>query len=142
MVDEIDDPRDPATLDDETVVQVYFEQAKEEYLAVDTIKIPAPVSSGDLKILFTLVASTVHISPASAALLDAWSNEEDIGKPMAVADMRVGWLLSVQTLDEPTRSGLPHDLLEILGFACTKGCRNLILDRDGPEIDGLARHDW
>jgi len=140
--DEIDDPQGPATLDDETVVQVYFEQAQEEYLAVDTIEIPAPVSSGDLEIGFTLVASTVHISPASAALLDAWSTQEDIRKPKAVADLGAGWLLSVRALNEQTRSGLPHDLLEILGFACTKGCRYLILDRDGPEIDGLSRHDW
>ncbi|HEX7856962.1 MAG TPA: hypothetical protein VF503_25050 [Sphingobium sp.] len=140
---QINDADDPESLDDDAVVRRYFEKEHEEYLMVDTIELPAPEPDDrTLEIALTLVLNTVHIAPSTALLLDQWAEAEPDSQPISVADTGVGWFLPSLALGAEAADLVPADPLAVIAFARSKGCRLLLLDRDGPEIEGLGRHAW
>jgi hypothetical protein len=141
--DEIDDSRDPAALDDETIVRAYFGARDDEYLSVDTIAVPGPSGEPDsLDIGMTLVASTCHIASTTALLLDDWVSHDPGLAPVQVTNSGLGWFFPSLHLDEAGRNQVPPDLAAVMDFASARGCSFILLDRDGSHVEGLDHHDW
>ena len=89
-----------------------------------------------------LVVSTTHISQKTAMWL---SNGEYSG---ALFDKRdedlFGWFIGIN-LDEPDTyldTNIPEDLRAIFEKAAEEECWWICLDREGFEIDGLAKYQW
>lgn len=141
---EINDPRDPETLPDEGVISDYFENHDREYLSTERISIPntGEKQQSGLRIRHYLVISNSHIRPATADLLDQWAHLLPEHRPVGVAETGYGWFVLTDPLDESDLEMIPDELAAAISFARGQGCRYLLLDRDGDEIDGLDLFDW
>lgn len=72
---DIDDGRDPATLDDDTIADIYFGDHSSEYLRIDRVRIDPPLADmqpSNLETGYYCVLTTAHLSTATASLLDEW----------------------------------------------------------------------
>ncbi|WP_422247104.1 hypothetical protein [Sphingobium sp.] len=141
---EIRDDRNPATLGDEEICSIYFEQHSDEYLWTErmTIEGPGPASSPPLRIGRHLVISTSHIAPSTADLLDQWAPLLPEARPLGVSETGYGWFVLTDPLDAEEMDMVPHELREAIDFARREGCRWLHLDRDAAWIDGLETFEW
>lgn len=141
---EIRDKRDPATFDDEQLVQIYFERHEDEYLWTERIAVegvlPEPVTP--LRIRRHMVISTSHIRPSTASLLDQWAPMLPDGRPLCVAETGYGWFVLADPIDEALLDMVPIELRSVIDFARLHGCRWLLLDRDADCTDGLETFDW
>lgn len=142
---EIDDQRDPATLDDETVADVYFDDHASEYLTTDRVSIEPPTIESSLPEIETgcyCVLTTSHLSTATASSLDEWCSSAATDRPINVASTIYGWFVSARDVDEPTRSRLPDDLLAAMKFARERGFDHILFDCDADSVEALPHHDW
>lgn len=141
---EIRDKRDPATLDDEKVAEIYFERHEDEYLWTERIAVaaavPEPVSA--LRIRRDLVISTSHIRPSTADLLDQWAPMLPEARPLGVAEAGYGWFVLTDPLDGEALEMVPPELRAVIDLARAQGCRWLLLDRDADCAEGLETFDW
>ncbi|MEE9383193.1 MAG: hypothetical protein V3V08_07250 [Nannocystaceae bacterium] len=91
----------------------------------------------DLEISKVLTISTGHITRRTAELMDA----KEINLPVHYQWGEYGWIFWTgrehYEFDET-----PDDLLLCIMFAKDKGCRYLLLDRDGEGIDELPFYEW
>lgn len=141
---EIRDKRDPATLDDEQLAQIYFERHEDEYLRTERISVAAagPEAVSPLRIRRHLVISTNHIRPSTADLLDHWALMLPEARPLGVAEAGYGWFALADPLDGEELEMVPPELRAAIDFARAQGCRWLLLDRDADCVDGLETFDW
>lgn len=140
---EINDSRDPATLDDETVTRDYFNGHPEDRLQSAKLRVDPEtgIDREELEFGNYLALSTSHVSGATADLLEEWSVMDPEWQPIEVASTRYGWF--VPTLPEQCRDpALPADLVQALAFTRDEGCTYLLLDRDAATTERLPIFDW
>lgn len=142
---DIDDGRDPATLDDETIADIYFDDHPSEYLRTDRVRIDPPLTDmqpSNLETGHYCVLTTAHLSTATANSLDEWSTAETSERPINVASTVYGWFVPAREVDELTRSKLPADLLAAMNFARAHGFDHILFDCDAGSVEALPKHDW
>lgn len=142
---DIDDRRDPATLDDETIADIYFDDHPSEYLRTDRVRINPPLADMKTSSLETghyCVLTTAHLSTATANSLDEWSTAETSERPINVASTVYGWFVPAREVDELTQAKLPTDLLAAMNFARAHGFDHILFDCDAGSVEALPKHDW
>ena len=87
------------------------------------------------------VLATTHLSIATAALLDSWTNGHAHEAPIIVARNARGWFVATRQADAAREFSLPNDLLEAIRLARSRGIGLLHFDCDGPVIEELPVHD-
>jgi hypothetical protein len=142
---DIDDGRDPATLDDDTIADIYFGDHSSEYLRIDRVRIDPPLADmqpSNLETGYYCVLTTAHLSTATASLLDEWCSAETSARPLNVASTVYGWFVPAREVDEPTQAKLPADLLAAINFARAHGFDHIQFDCDADSVEALPKHDW
>lgn len=141
---ETKDSRDPSVLPDEEVARDYFDSREGEFLSTDRVSIPDHPGAAypALRIRHYLVASNSHIRPATADLLDQWARLLPEQRPIGAAETGYGWFVLTDPLSESDLEMIPEELAAAISLARARGCRYLLLDRDGDQIDGLELFDW
>lgn len=142
---DIDDFRDPATLDDETVASAYFDDHPSEHLAADRVRIDPPaidLSANEVEAGRYCVLTTAHVSTATASSLDEWCSSAATDRPINVASTVYGWFVPVREVDEPTQARLPADLLAAMKFARERGFDHILFDCDADGVEDLPQHNW
>lgn len=84
----------------------------------------------------SFVVSTIHISVATAGLIDEL--EHLVVYPKA----EYGWWILAHPNMVPEQGKLPDDLWLLIQEAQELGCDWLMLDRDGSTYDDLPQYDW
>ncbi|MGN7931783.1 hypothetical protein [Sphingopyxis sp. 22461] len=142
---EIDDRRDPAQLDDETVADRYFDDHPSEYLVTDRVRIepihmvrPLP----DVEAGRYCVLSTAHLSTATATLLTKWCADAGPDRPINVASTLYGWFVPTRENDEATGALLPADLSKAMQYGRSGGFDHILFDCDASGVDSLPAFDW
>ncbi|WP_298673135.1 hypothetical protein [uncultured Sphingomonas sp.] len=141
---EINDPRDPATLDDATATRDYFNRHPEVRLQSRKLRVD-PVTGIDREELeygVYVVLSNSHITEATACLLDEWAQTDPMQRPLSVADNHYGWFVSANPVAPADQDKLPADLAAALTFARDQGCTYLLLDRDAGTTGHLPESEW
>ncbi|UXC92939.1 MULTISPECIES: hypothetical protein [Sphingobium] len=87
------------------------------------------------------VLATTHLSIATAALLDSWTNGHAHEAPIIVARNARGWFVATPQADPAREFSLPNDLLEAIRLARSRGIGLLHFDCDGPVLAELPVHD-
>lgn len=89
-----------------------------------------------------LVLSTAHISKATADWLDSRDPKTDW--PFCGGHYgEYGWTFYCHESNVGDDDHhIPDDLFALMVFARGRGCDNLLLDRDGEEVEGLPTFDW
>ncbi len=92
--------------------------------------------AGGLDISRILMASTAHISPGTAELLDEGDAGDLISYPKdgGYFILAVGW--------EDYGDGTPSDLMDCAKFAAEHGCDWLCLDGEAGTVPGLPIYEW
>ncbi|AMK23239.1 MULTISPECIES: DUF5983 family protein [Sphingomonadaceae] len=141
---EIDDKRDPADLDDDAVASTYFDRHHGECLETDMISIPAPEALVTMPVRSDryVTLSNHHIQPSTGDLLDEWARLPPEDRPLGVAETGYGWFVLTDPIHQDSVEEVPVELTAVLSFARDQGCRYLLLDRDGDEVNGLNHFDW
>lgn len=142
---DIDDRRDPATLDDETIADTYFEDHPSENLKTDRVHIDSPradLQTPSLETGHYCVLTTAHLSTATAAILDKWCAAATSDRPINVASTIYGWFVPAREVDDPTQAKLPADLLAAMKFARAHGFDHILFDCDASSVEALPKHDW
>lgn len=142
---DIDDRRDPATLNDDEIANIYFDDHPSEYLRTDRVRIDPPLADRQPSSLETghyCVLTTAHLSTATANSLDEWSTAEASERPINVASTVYGWFVPSRAVDELTQSKLPADLLAAMNFARAHGFDHILFDCDAGSVEALPKHDW
>lgn len=137
--DRTGDPRDPATLDDDDIVDTYFSGDISEYFATGTASIAADevaVEQGRYCVL-----STAHVSHATSEWLERWSVGPPPPAPLPVATTFHGWFVSTREPEVPTEP-VPADLRTAMRFARRRGFDHILFDSDAASVEGLDVHDW
>ncbi|BAK66611.1 hypothetical protein SLG_19360 [Sphingobium sp. SYK-6] len=144
---ETGDERDPATLDNETVIAVYFDGHPSDGCARDQLQVvPPPVQASvapeSVETGRYCVLSTAHLTVQTAGLLDGWASWPPTERPIDIAASVYGWFVPTRLLDEARQAQLPDDLLRLMAFGRSRGFQFLLLDCDGDSSDDLPVHDW
>jgi hypothetical protein len=144
---ETGDDRNPATLDDETVIAVYFDGHPSDGCAKDQLRVvpsllQANVTAELLETGRYCVLSTAHLTVQTAGLLDGWASWPPTDRPIDIAASVYGWFVPTRSLDEARQTQLPADLLHLMAFGRGRGFQFLLLDCDADTIDDLSVHDW
>lgn len=141
---EIDDARDPATLDDESVASVYFDGRDDEHLATDRIELSSssPASGYLVKTGWYCVLGTAHLSTSTADLLDQWCSERATDRPLNIASSIYGWFVPTRQIDSVTQAALPEDLIAAMCFGRERGFDHILFDCDAGTTDELPIHNW
>jgi hypothetical protein len=141
---EIGDARDPATLDDEAVAGVYFDNHENEHLSSDRIELGAspPAAGYLLETGWYCVLATAHLSTSTADLLDHWCSKEATDRPLNIASSIYGWFVPTRQIDPARQSQLPDDLLAAICFGRDRGFDHILFDCDAGTADGLPVHSW
>lgn len=137
--DRTGDPRDPATLGDDEIVDTYFSGDISEYFATGT----ATISTDYLSIEQGryCVLSTAHVSHATSEWLERWSVGPPPPAPLPVATTFYGWFVSTREPEVPAEP-IPADLRAAMRFGRQRGFTYLLFDSDAAQVDGLDVHDW
>jgi len=91
-----------------------------------------------------LVLSTAHITQHTNDLFQMMTDDVPL---FFTKDTRgdpgdnAGWIIPIVG-DEPFPHTCPADLLAIRELAESAGCTWIMLDRDGPVVDGLPSYEW
>lgn len=86
-----------------------------------------------------LCLSTAHVSRETA---DDFENPVGMGTlPIFYEKREYGWFVVVSK-DVETDKDYPADIVEVLAYARARGCTWIMLDQDGPVIDGLRTWEW
>ena len=88
-----------------------------------------------------LTLSTVHITCATAELLDAEAIRNKMPGLVVYRKEDYGWFVYFPALEEEDRAHIPADLLDCIDLAVANHCEVLCLDGDGPICD-LPEYDW
>ncbi|CAM5396674.1 hypothetical protein ACFSUK_18535 [Sphingobium scionense] len=144
---ETGDERDPATLDDETVIAVYFDGHPSDGCAKDQLQVVPPglkatSTSEPVEMGRYCVLSTAHLTVQTAGLLDGWASWPPTERPIDIAASVYGWFVPTRSLEEARQAQLPADLLRLMAFGRSRGFQFLLLDCDGDRSDDLPVHDW
>ncbi|CAM4193865.1 hypothetical protein NOLU111490_12275 [Novosphingobium lubricantis] len=141
---EINDPRDPALLDSQTLVRDYFDRHQEDQLT-SRIELIDPDFDDDANGLETgnyLALSSSHISWQTTVKIDKWLTLDPSDRPVSVADTHYGWFICALRSSFGDYLEIPDDLFHALTFARDQGCTYLLLDRDAPATDRLPCFEW
>ena len=87
--------------------------------------------------------STAHISEESAALMDSDGASLDGTMPVHYRKGLYGYLVYVN--DDPhsnEEQDYSYDVRAVLDYARARGCGWVMLDQDGPVVDGLKTWEW
>ncbi len=144
---ETGDERDPATLDNETVIALYFDGHPSDGCAKDQLQVGPPrlrlsVSSESMETGRYCVLSTAHLTVQTAGLLDGWASWPPTERPIDIAASVYGWFVPTRSLEEARQAQLPADLLRLMAFGRSRGFQFLLLDCDGDRSADLPVHDW
>lgn len=106
---------------------------------------PEPTRTGaKLEIQLTLVASIAHITEQDVEKL----NVDAEGEEFVLYPKGAGFLLGLlpgdldRMVTRFTEEGYSAAFVSLIRFGVQHNCGWLILDPDGPEIDGLPKFDW
>lgn len=94
-----------------------------------------------LEVRRVVVISTSHVSRATATMLDQTPPPEWPCVGGNYADY--GWFIYAH--DDNCGAGdqrIPDDLFDVMTWARAKGFANILLDRDGDEVDDLKTFEW
>lgn len=142
---EINDPRDPDSLDDETVATVYFDRHPDEHLETNRISV-APsatvLAAERVETGWYCVLGTAHLSTSTADLLDQWCSEEARDRPINIAGSVYGWFVPARRPDPVTEAKLPNDLLAAMNFARERGFDHILFDCDADTSETLPVRSW
>lgn len=85
--------------------------------------------------------STAHVCGDTAKHLeDEWPS---VRMPVHYQKGEYGWFVHVSTdYTEEELSMFPDDIQAILAYARARGCGWIMLDIDGPVVDGLKTWEW
>jgi hypothetical protein len=85
--------------------------------------------------------STSHVCGDTAL---KFQNANKIGSMPVFYDKReYGWFVHVSTDSEPDElAQYPEDVQGVLAYARTRGCGWVMLDSDGPVVEGLPTWEW
>lgn len=85
-----------------------------------------------------LVLCTGHVTEATADYLNKTPCEDwpFVGGPYA----DYGWFIYAH--EENTDGRIPADLFNVMAFARTNGCTNVLFDCDSDEVEGLPFYEW
>lgn len=142
---EINNPRDPDTLDDDTVASAYFGRRSDEYLETDRIEVAPTLTALAAELVETgwyCVLGTAHLSNATADLLDQWCSENAPNRPVNIASSIYGWFVPTRKVDPVTQGELPEDLLAAMNFARERGFDHILFDCDAGTVETLPVHSW
>lgn len=134
-------PRDHA--DPAACLRICFDP-RDDIPGVELVKITAAAQDDpqSLDIETCLVLTTGHITQETAQKLDDWGSRGRLDVPLTIGKTPYGWFIPVSCADPDTLGGLPADLLAVMRFTLTRGCDHLLLDCDGPAVDGLDSYEW
>src|SRR3546814_5000361 len=120
---EINDPRDPALLNAETVVRDYFNRHPEDQFAcrMELIDPDFGDDANDMEIGNYLALSSSHISWRTTLKLDEWLTLDPSDRPVSVADTHHGWFICAQQSSFGDHLEIPDDLFHALTFARDQG---------------------
>ncbi|MGE4410432.1 MAG: hypothetical protein AB7D33_07675 [Sphingobium sp.] len=141
---EINDSRDPGTLDDAMVIRDYFNRHPEDELTsrMEWIDPDLGYDPERLEIGNYVALSSSHMSWPTTEKIDEWMKFDPCDRPVSIADTHYGWLISTDPSSFGDTSEIPADLVGVLAFARELGCNYLILDRDASTTDRLAGYEW
>lgn len=142
---DIEDRRDPATLDDEKIADIYFGDHPSEHFTTDRVHIDPPradMQTSGLETGHYCVLTTAHLSTATASSLDEWCAAATSDRPINVASTVYGWFVPARELDELTQAKLPADLLAAMKFARAQGFDHILFDCDAGSVEALPKHGW
>ncbi|MBW2648415.1 MAG: hypothetical protein JRC53_01135 [Deltaproteobacteria bacterium] len=102
----------------------------------------------ELEVNRELVVSTGHITSEENDLLSIACNDDRFG--ILIDEYEEGYRIWTGTPNEhidnfPTEDGKPNGLANVkllVILARATDCKWLVLDRDGPTIDGFKQFDW
>lgn len=137
--DRTNDARDPATLSDDAVADVYFSGDIAEYFAIGTARVTTdevPIEQGRYCVL-----STAHLSHATSEWLERWSIGPPPPAPIPIASTFYGWFVATREPDVPTEQ-IPDDLRAAMCFAREHGFGQILFDCDASVVEGLDVHNW
>lgn len=92
-----------------------------------------------------LVLSTAHITEAMAGYLEQGTGPDDL---VAFEKSDHGWFVVVSDADFPVDNEdddwniAVHEFNGLLTYARARGCTWIMLDQDGPVVDGLKTWEW
>lgn len=141
---EINDSRDPGTLDDAMVIRDYFNFDPEDQLTsrMEWIDPDLGYEPERLEIGNYVALSSSHISWPTTEKIDEWMKVDADERPVSIADTHYGWLVATDPSSFSDYRELPDDLVNALTFARGLGCNYLILDRDAYTTDRLPCYEW
>lgn len=142
---QIDDDRDPASLDDEAVASAYFESHAEDHLVTDRVDLdvawPAapdfPIETGQYCVL-----GIQHLSFATADVLDQWCSGRSEDRPIPLAETPYGWFVPTRAVDPVTQDEIPADVLAVMQFGRQHGFEHVLIDRDAGTTEELPLFEW
>lgn len=93
----------------------------------------------DLEIDKIVTVSTGHVSKETAAMLEAGTVST-----ATFAKGEYGWFVYAGSYDEnlPNGDTMPAELGALINLAGRNGCVWLVLDCDGPILEGFPTFDW
>jgi hypothetical protein len=145
---EISDPRDPAMIDDQTVIERYFDGHDHESLTVEVTDLQPAAMSAAATVEAGLergrycVLSTAHLTSVTGDLLDVWASWPPGQRPLDIAAAVHGWFVPTRPIAPERTVQLPEDLAAVMLFGRERGFDYVLIDCDGDEVDGLKVHSW
>ena len=140
---EINDSRDPGSLDDAMVIRDYFNLHPEDQLTsrMEWIDPDFGYDPERLEIGNYIALSSSHISWPTTEKIDEWITLDPCHRPVSIADTHYGWVIATAPSSFGDKSEIPADLFHALTFARGLGCNYLILDRDASTTDRLPCYE-
>lgn len=145
---ETKDPRDPSQLDDDTIIETYFDAQRLESLTVETATLePPPARSGvgglgGLESGRYCVLSSAHLTSTTGDLLDDFASWPPADRPLDIASAVHGWFVPTRAIAPERAALLPDDLTDLMRFGRDRGFDYVLVDCDGDEVDDLKTHSW
>lgn len=145
---ETGDPRHPASLDESTLIEAYFEGHDRESLTVEMVTLdplpmrPATTAQTGPEHGRYCVLSTVHLTSVTGDLLDLWASWPPGERPLDIAAAVHGWFVPTRPLAPERAAQLPEDLSDLMTFGRARDFDYVLVDCDGDEVNGLKVHGW
>lgn len=89
-----------------------------------------------------LVVNAAHVRCSTAQLFEQCASLPAAEQPLAISPTAYGWFLPTSAPCPRLDFTFPEEIAEIQALGREHGCDYVLLDADGPEIDGLALFPW
>jgi hypothetical protein len=107
----------------------------------DTTPSPEPKREAETDEIHSMIClSTAHISDDTRQMLVNYERNEFL--PVFYEKSDYGWFIHVSTDHLERVADYPQDIQAILAYARARGCGWVMLDSDGPVVDGLKTWEW